>query len=137
MTRKLKALPIAAAVLAALVGGSVAIAGGPGGHESAGDRHAVSPASIERAEAAERAADAAGHDDDAGEADEHVKDQATFDRARAAALGAAGNGEVTQIERADEGQSGYAVEVRRSGGSYVEVALDRGYGVVSVENDDD
>ncbi len=82
-------------------------------------------------------ADAAGHDDDAGEADEHVKDQATFDRARAAALGAAGNGEVTQIERADEGQSGYEVEVRRSGGGYSEVALDRGYGVVSVEKDDD
>ena len=137
MTGKLKAVPIAAAVLAALVVGSIAIAGGPGGHESAGDRYAVSAGSIERAEPADRDDDAAGRDDDAREADEQVEDQDTSERARAAALGAAGGGKVTEIERADEGQSGYEVEVRRSGGSYVEVALDRGYGVVSVKSDDD
>ena len=84
MTGKLKAVPIAAAVLAALVVGSVAIAGGPGGHESAGDRHAASAGSTEPAE---RDDDSRSRDDDAGEADEQVKDQATSDRARAAALG--------------------------------------------------
>lgn len=134
MTGKLKAVPIAAAVLAALVVGSIAIAGAPRGNEPAGGQPAVSAGSTEPAE---RDDDAGGRDDDAGEADEQVKDQTTSDRARAAALRAAGDGRVTEIERADEGQSGYEVEVKRSDGSYVEIALDRGYGVVSVENDDD
>ncbi len=133
MTGKPKAVPIAAALLAALVVGSIAMAGAPGGNESA-DRPAVPSGSTEPAEGD---VDSPGRDDDAGEADEQVEDQATSARARAAALRAAGGGTVTEIERADGGPGGYEVEVRRSGGSYVEVALDRGYGVVSVENDDD
>ncbi len=135
MTGKLTAVPIAAAVLAALVVGSIAIAGGPGGNVSASS---VGPAvSSDSTEPAERDDDSRSRDDDAGEADEQVKDQATYDRARAAALRAAGGGTITEIERADERRSGYEVEVKRSGGSYVEVALDRAYGVVSIEHDDD
>lgn len=111
MRDKLKGILIAGAAAVALAAGGVAIAGAAGG----GD----------------------GSDDDAGEAHEQVTDPATADRARAAALEAAGPGTVTEIERADEGDSGYEVEVERSDGSFVEVTLDRGFGVVSTEDDDD
>ena len=87
-------------------------------------------------EPAEGDGDSRGRDDEAGEAHEQVKDQAASGRARAAALRAAGGGKITEIERADERRSGYEVEVKRSGGSYVEIALDRGYRVVSVDDDD-
>ncbi|MDK3256459.1 hypothetical protein [Blastococcus capsensis] len=75
-------------------------------------------------------------EDDAGEKDE----QATGpdrDQAGAAALEAAGGGTVTEVEVADEGDTGYEVEVRLDDGSFVEVALDESFTVVSVENDDD
>lgn len=44
---------------------------------------------------------------------------------------------MTETERADEGQSGYDIEVKRPDGSSAEVLLDRGFGVVSVDSDDD
>ncbi|MDQ4071622.1 MAG: hypothetical protein M3088_01945 [Actinomycetota bacterium] len=53
------------------------------------------------------------------------------------ALRAAGNGTVTEVERADEGQRGYEVEVRRPDGTYLEVTLGTDFGVVSTERDDD
>ena len=111
MRDKLKGMLIAAAAVVALAAGGVAIAGATG----SGD----------------------GSDDDAGEAHEQVTDRAAADRAERAALQAAGPGTVTEIERADEGDSGYEVEVRRADGSFVEVSLDRDFGVVSTEADDD
>ena len=59
------------------------------------------------------------------------------DEAGAAALEAAGPGTVTEVEVADEGDTGYEVEVRLDDGSFVEVALDESFAVVSVEQDDD
>ena len=50
---------------------------------------------------------------------------------------AGGQGTVTEVELADEGDSGYEVEVRKDDGSYVEVALTDSFEVVSVEEDDD
>ncbi len=76
-----------------------------------------------------------GGDDD--DRDGQVRDRSVAASAGDAALKAAGGGQVTEVERADEGASGYEVEVRRSDGSYVEVALDDEFGVVSVERDDD
>ena len=82
-------------------------------------------------------ADEAGEaDDDAGEADEQVTG-AVARRAGAAALAEVGDGAVTEVEAADEGDAGYEVEVRRADGTFVEVALDADLTVVSVEHDDD
>jgi uncharacterized membrane protein YkoI len=75
--------------------------------------------------------------DDEHDGDEHVTDQAVVQRASAAALKAAGGGRVTEVEVADEGDKGYEVGVRRTDGSSVEVHLDTGFGVSSVQRDDD
>lgn len=113
MRDKLKGMFILGGALVALGAGGAAIAGAAGGDsEGAGD-------------------------DDTGEAAEHVNDQATADTARKAAIEAAGGGTVTEIERADEGDSGYEVEVERADGSFAEVTLDGDFNEVSVENDDD
>lgn len=76
-------------------------------------------------------------DDDAGEASEQVRDPRAAAQAREAALDAVGGGRVTEVERADEGDEGYEVEVRKDDGSYREVALSPGFEVASVERDDD
>ncbi len=82
--------------------------------------------------------DAAGgeRDDDAGEQDEQVTGP-DRDAAGAAALEETGSGTVTEVEIADEGDTGYEVEVRLDDGTFVEVHLDEDLTVVSVENDDD
>ena len=55
------------------------------------------------------------------------------DRARAssAALAQVGQGSVTEVERQDDGTSGYEVEVRLSNGSQVEVSLGADFQVMS------
>ena len=75
--------------------------------------------------------------DDERDGDEHVTDRAVVQRASAAALRAAGGGTVTEVEVADEGEKGYEVGVRRADGSSVEAHLDTGFGVASVQRDDD
>ena len=75
-------------------------------------------------------------DDDANEQDQIVSDPAAEDQARQAAL-AEVDGTITEVELADEGDSGYEVEVKRPDGSFVEIALDEGFEVISVEEDDD
>ncbi|MEV5051336.1 hypothetical protein [Arthrobacter sp. LAR12-1-1.1] len=64
------------------------------------------------------------------------------DRAMAssAALAKVGQGSVTEVERADDGASGYEVEVRLTDGSEVEVALGADFQVLNQsapEHDDD
>ena len=113
MKDRLKGMLVLAAALIALVAGGAAIATAAGG------------------------GDDEGRWDDAGEAAEQVTDPAALDRAGSAALEAAGGGTVTEVERADEGRSGYEVEVKRDDGSFVEVTLDEQFGEVSVEDDDD
>ncbi len=77
-------------------------------------------------------------EDDAGEEDEQVTDATEREQAGAAALDAAGGqGTVTEVEFADEGDSGYEVEVQKTDGSFVEVAVSDTFEVVSVEEDDD
>jgi uncharacterized membrane protein YkoI len=76
-------------------------------------------------------------DDDANEASERVRDPAAARQARDAALRAVRGGTVTEVEREDEGAGGYEVEVRRADGRFAEVALDRRFAVVSVEDDTD
>jgi uncharacterized membrane protein YkoI len=109
MTSRTKAGLAAAAVLVALGAGGAALASDGGGAD----------------------------DDDRGEASDQVTDRGEARRARDAALRATGGGAVTEIERADEGDEGYEVEVRRRDGSFAEVALDRAFRVVSVEQDDE
>jgi uncharacterized membrane protein YkoI len=75
--------------------------------------------------------------DDERDGDEHVTDSTTVQRASDAALRAAGGGSVTEVEVADEGDEGYEVGVRRQDGSEAEVHLGTGFGVVSVQSDDD
>jgi len=78
------------------------------------------------------------HEDDAGEEDQQVTDENAHEQAAAAALEAAGGqGTVTEVEFADEGDSGYEVEVQKTDGSFVEVAVSDTLEVVSVEEDDD
>ncbi len=77
-------------------------------------------------------------EDDAGEEGQQVTDDTARDRASAAALEAAGGkGTVTEVESADEGDSGYEVEVEKTDGSFVEVAVSDNFEVVSIEEDDD
>jgi uncharacterized membrane protein YkoI len=59
-----------------------------------------------------------------------------LDRASQAALDHTGGGRVTGTEVGDE-ESYYEVEVTREDGGQVDVQLDRGFGVVGAEGDDD
>jgi uncharacterized membrane protein YkoI len=76
-----------------------------------------------------------GPGDDAGEARQQIDDASDSRRAEQAALEAVGEGRVTEVERADEGTSGYEVELRLPDGTYREVALDERFQVTSVELD--
>ena len=60
-------------------------------------------------------------------------------KAKSAAIAAVGGGTLTEVERDDgNGTTGvYEVEVKRDGGSQVEVHLDRDYKVVGQEADED
>lgn len=59
------------------------------------------------------------------------------DRAAEAALEATGGGEVLEVEAADDGDSGYEVELRRPDGAVVEVAVDPGFAVTATTTGDD
>jgi uncharacterized membrane protein YkoI len=85
-------------------------------------------------------AGASGDDDGPGERDsasEQVTDRSVIERASAAALKETGGGTVSEVEAADDGQTGYEVEVDRPGGGSSEVNVDRSFKVVSVERDAD
>ena len=85
-------------------------------------------------------AGAAGDDDMPGEhydAVEQVTDSRVIQRVSAAAIDAAGGGMVGGIEAADDGRTGYEVELDRADGSSLDVNLDRRFRVVSVGADDD
>lgn len=129
MRDKLKGILIAAVAIVALSIGGAAIAGAQGGGSTSGAEAADQPDATGGAE---------GRDDDGekGEADEQITGP-TGKRASAAAREATGGGRVTEVEAADEGDSGYEVKVERSDGSFVEVAVDPDFTVVSVEEDDD
>ena len=67
-------------------------------------------------------------------------DQATgpdAERAKAAAVRLAGGGSAVAVEREDEGRSAWEVEVKKPGGSVVEVDLTRGLERAAAERDDD
>jgi hypothetical protein len=59
------------------------------------------------------------------------------ERAGRAAVAAVGGGRAIEVERADEGDSGWEVEVRTAGGSVTEVNLDDGFRAVRQEPGDD
>lgn len=59
------------------------------------------------------------------------------ERARAAAVKAVGGGRAVEVERADEGASGWEVEVERGDGSVVEVQLNDRFEKTGTERDDD
>ncbi len=85
-------------------------------------------------------AGATGDDDMPGErydAVEQVTDRAVIERASAVALDAGGGGTVGAVEAADDGRTGYKVELDRADGSSLNVNLDRRFSVVSVTADDD
>lgn len=71
-----------------------------------------------------------------GDDDEQVTGPAA-DRAASAAVRVAGGGKVTEVERNDEGGTGWEVEVRRADGSQVEVHLDDSFKRTGVQPDDD
>jgi hypothetical protein len=68
--------------------------------------------------------------------DEEALTGRAHDRATVAALDHVGEGTVTETETG-EGSAAYEVEIRRSDGSQVEVRLDRNFGVVGAQHDDD
>ncbi|MCZ2814286.1 hypothetical protein O2W15_22890 [Modestobacter sp. VKM Ac-2979] len=74
--------------------------------------------------------------DESDERDEQVTGR-DRDEAAAAALEAAGGGTVTEVEIADDGDTGYEAEVQLDDGTVVEVALDGDFTVTAVQNDDD
>ena len=75
------------------------------------------------------------NESDENEADEQASGPRA-DAAARAALEAVGGGKVLEVETADEGMSGFGVEVERPDGSYVEVNLDQDLQVVGMESDD-
>jgi hypothetical protein len=58
------------------------------------------------------------------------------DRATAAALEATGGGQSRSVERDEEGNRVWEVEITKADGTQVEVNLDGAYGVVGTETDD-
>jgi uncharacterized membrane protein YkoI len=70
-----------------------------------------------------------------GDGEERVSGP-TSERARSIALREAGGGTVDEVERGDDGNSGYEVEVTRPDGSSTEVELDGSLKVLSVHGDD-
>jgi uncharacterized membrane protein YkoI len=111
MTTRVKGILITGAALLALGGGGAAIADAAGG------------------EGEER-------EDGGSEAAEQVRDPASAARAERPALEAVGGGKVSEVERGDDGQSGYEVEIDRRDGSSVEVNVDPNSKIVSVAKDD-
>jgi uncharacterized membrane protein YkoI len=83
----------------------------------------------------EREDDDGEDSDDDGDSEERVPGS-TADRAREIALREAGGGTVDEVERGDDGNSGYEVEVTRPDGSSTEVELDPSLKVRSVHGDD-
>lgn len=131
MADKLKGILIAMAAVAVLAIGGVAIATATSGDEPA------KPAGV----AAQETENETGENEtDENETEENEADeQASGPRADAAAraaLEAVGGGKVLEVETADEGMSGFEVEVERPDGSYVEVNLDNDLQVVGTESDD-
>jgi hypothetical protein len=72
----------------------------------------------------------------AGDDDQNVTGP-DADRARAAALAHVGDGRVVGVEREAEGAAVWEVEITRSDGSTVEVALDSNYDVVGSGGEED
>jgi hypothetical protein len=70
-----------------------------------------------------------------GDSEEQVSGPAA-DRAKQAAVEAVGGGRAVGVERSDDGNGAWEVEVERAGGT-VEVHLARDFGQVGVGSDDD
>lgn len=131
MADKLKGILIALAAVAVLAIGGVAIATATSGDE---------PAQPARVAAQETENETGENEAEENESDENEADeQASGPRADAAARAAreaVGGGKVLEVEIADDGMSGFEVEVERPDGSYVEVNLDQDLQVVGTESDD-
>jgi len=131
MADKLKGILIAMAAVAVLAIGGVAIATATSGDE---------PAQPARVGAQETENETGENEAEEDESDENEADeQASGPRADAAARAAreaVGGGKVLEVEIADDGMSGFEVEVERPDGSYVEVNLDEDLQVVGTETDD-
>jgi uncharacterized membrane protein YkoI len=110
MSQKIRRVVVVVTTIAVLAGGGAALAG------------------------------ASGDDDDVTVAPDppihEITDRAVVERASAVALRETGGGTVTEVEAADDGVTGYGVEVRRKDGSGVEVNVARDFKLVSVERDD-
>lgn len=104
------------ATLAIAAGGGTALAGAA----STGDDDADDAAQEERME----------------RSSEDITDRAVIERATEAALAETGGGTVSAVEAADDGMTGYEVEVDSRDGTSTEVNLDRDFKVVSVAGDD-
>lgn len=131
MADKLKGILIAMAAVAVLAIGGVAIATATSGDE---------PAQPARVGAQETENETGENEAEENESDENEADeQASGPRADAAARAAreaVGGAKVLEVEIADDGMSGFEVEVERPDGSYVEVNLDEDLQVVSTGSDD-
>lgn len=146
MNEKLKKILSGLGVLAAFGLGGAAIAG------AQGDKPADNPAVTEQAQPEQ------GEQGEANEADQKVTG-ADADRAGQAALQSVGDGKVLEVERetpdqgadkpepgdkpdtaaeqAMEKNSAYSVEVQKSDGTTVDVALDESFKVLGTEQDDE
>jgi len=141
MADKLKGILIAMAAVAVLAIGGVAIATATSGDEPA--QPASGAAQETENETGENEAEENESDENEAEENEaeenEADEQATGPRADAAARAAreaVGGGKVLEVENADDGMSGFEVEVERPDGSYVEVNLDQDLQVVGTESDD-
>ena len=131
MTRKIKSVLVAIVAIGALAGGSAAIAGAQSGSESTPPEASATPP------ASEQAAENGTRENESSENESAEQVTGTeADRAVQAALDAVGGGKVLGVENADDGDSGFEVEIEQTDGSYVEVNLDQNLEVVSQGTDD-
>jgi uncharacterized membrane protein YkoI len=129
MTDKLKGVLIAIAAVAALAVGGAAFAGAASGGDEPAQRPAEAELTADPSDGAEPGETSASE----------AAEQATGARAKQAAqaaLDAVGGGTVLEVEHADDGASGFEVEIERADGTYVEVNLDESLKVVATGSDD-
>jgi uncharacterized membrane protein YkoI len=137
MTKKVKSVLIAIIAIGALAGGGAAIAGA---QSSETPPEPSAPASEQAVENEPSENEASEHESSENEANENESAEQVSgpqaDEAAQAALDAVGGGTVLEVEGADDGASGFEVEIEVADGSQIEVNLDDNLNVVPQGTDD-
>jgi len=132
MKNKVKGVLAAVAAIAALAVGGAAVAGAQSGDGSSSEPSSSEAAPVQQSSEPNESAENEANENESAEQLTGPK----ADEAAQAALDAVGGGTVLEVEAADDGASGFEVEIRQSDGSEVEVNLDENMNVTSQGQDD-